>query len=209
MAMGSHALAWQVTAFMGLQSLSYYATLSWFPSMFRDHGIGAVTAGNLLALMNVGNGITGLLVPVLAHRVRDQRLVASAAVGLTISGLAGSAFGPNATAAVFVCLLGLGQGATLGLAIYFFAARTADAHAAAELSGFGQGFGYLIASAGPLLVGVLHAESGGWALPMIALLVVAAGQLVAGLLAGRDLTVGAPRPPEPGPVRSPGRSGWR
>ncbi len=31
LAMGRSALAWQVTLFMGLQSLSYYATLSWFP----------------------------------------------------------------------------------------------------------------------------------------------------------------------------------
>ena len=33
-----HALAWQVTAFMGLQSLSYYAALSWLPTLLRDRG---------------------------------------------------------------------------------------------------------------------------------------------------------------------------
>jgi CP family cyanate transporter-like MFS transporter len=32
------ALAWQVTLFMGLQSLLYYSALSWLPEIFRDRG---------------------------------------------------------------------------------------------------------------------------------------------------------------------------
>src|ERR1700759_1268422 len=31
-------LAWQVPAFMGLQSLVYYAAVSWLPELFRDRG---------------------------------------------------------------------------------------------------------------------------------------------------------------------------
>src|SRR5208337_1589892 len=68
-----YALAWQVTAFMGLQSLLYYAALSWLPTIFQDRGASAVTAGNLLALMGVGNLATSLIVPVLAHRSPGQR----------------------------------------------------------------------------------------------------------------------------------------
>ncbi|HVB46319.1 MAG TPA: MFS transporter [Streptosporangiaceae bacterium] len=191
LAMGRHALAWQVMAFMSLQSLSYYATLSWFPTMFRDHGIGAVQAGNLLALMNLGNAVTGLIVPVLAQRARDQRLIAAISVLAIAVGLAGSAFGPNATVIGFVCLLGLGQGGAFGLSVFLFTARAADSHAAAALSGFAQGAGYLFASTGPLLLGFLHTVSGGWALPVWVLLACAAGQLAAGLLAGRALTVGS------------------
>jgi CP family cyanate transporter-like MFS transporter len=68
-----YALTWQVTAFMGLQSLLYYAALSWLPTIFQDRGSSAVTAGNLLALMGVGNLATALIVPVLAHRAPGQR----------------------------------------------------------------------------------------------------------------------------------------
>ena len=191
LAMARQPLAWQVTAFMGLQSLSYYATLSWFPTMFRDHGIGAAAAGNLLALMNVGNAMTGLLVPVLAHRARDQRPIAAAAVALIVVGLAGSAFTRGGAVVAFVALLGLGQGSAFSLAVFLFAARAADSHTAASLSGFAQGIGYLIASAGPLLLGYLHAVTGGWTVPVCALLVVAVGQLAAGLLASRNKVVTA------------------
>jgi CP family cyanate transporter-like MFS transporter len=44
------ALAWQVTIYFGLQSLSYYAVLAWLPSIYRDHGFGASVAGVLLSV---------------------------------------------------------------------------------------------------------------------------------------------------------------
>ena len=189
LALARHALAWQVAAFMGLQSLSYYTSLSWFPTMFRDHGIGAAAAGNLLALMTAGNAISGLIVPMIAQRTRDQRLLAVASVAAIMIGLVGSAFAPNAAAVGFVALLGLGQGASFGLSVFLFTARAADGAGAAALSGFSQGTGYLVAAAGPLLIGYLHTVSGGWAWPVAALLACAAGQLVSGLLAGRALTL--------------------
>jgi MFS transporter, CP family, cyanate transporter len=191
LAMGRIPLAWQVMAFMSLQSLSYYATLSWFPTMFRDHGIGADAAGNLLALMNVGNAITGLIVPVLAHRTRDQRWLAATSVILIMIGLSGAAFAPNSFVVLFVCLLGLGQGGAFGLSVYLFTARAADGHTAAALSGFAQGVGYLLASTGPLLVGFLRSATGSWTVPITILLVVGVGQLVAGMLASRDKTIHA------------------
>jgi MFS transporter, CP family, cyanate transporter len=203
LAMARHALAWQVTAFMGLQSLSYYATLSWFPTMLRDHGISAGAAGNLLALMNVGNALMGLLVPVLAQRARDQRLLSAAAVALIVIGLVGSAFGPNAAAVVFVTVLGLGQGSAFSLAVFLFAARAADSHTAAGLSGFAQSIGYLIAAAGPLLLGLLHEATSGWTVPVGVLLAAAAGQLAAGLLAGRARTIGPSAEPAD-PLAAPG-----
>jgi CP family cyanate transporter-like MFS transporter len=191
LSMGRYPLAWQVTAFMGLQSLSYYAALSWFPTLFRDRGVSAVHAGDLLALMNLGNAVTAMLLPVLAHRARDQRMLAAVSVLATGGGLAGAAFGPLATAVPFIFLLGLGQGATLGLGIFYTMARAPDPVTAASLSAFAQGIGYLIASTGPLLLGYLHAATGGWTVPIAALLVVAVLQLITGWLAGRAQTVPA------------------
>jgi len=196
LAMGRSRLAWQVTLFMGLQSLSYYAALSWFPTMFRDRGVSAVHAGDLLALMNLGNGIMALLVPVLAHRAADQRRLAAVATAATAVGLAGAIFGPAGLAPGFVLLLGFGQGASLGLGIFYTMARAPDPVTAASLSAFAQGVGYLIASAGPLAVGFLHDATGGWTVPGTILLCVAVFQLITGWLAGRARTVPAGLTPE-------------
>jgi CP family cyanate transporter-like MFS transporter len=191
LAMARSALAWQVTLFMGLQSLSYYATLSWFPTMFRDRGVSAAHAGDLLALMNLGNAVTALLLPVLAQRVADQRRLAAWSMAATAAGLAGAVFGPAVLAAGFIVLLGLGQGASLGLGIFFTMARAPEPVTAASLSAFAQGVGYLIASAGPLTIGLLHDATGGWTVPGLVLLAVCVLQLITGWLAGRARTVPA------------------
>ena len=88
-------------------------------------------------------------------------------------------------------LLGLGQGATLGLGIYYTMARAPDPATAASLSAFAQGIGYLLASTGPLLIGFLHTATGGWDVPLTVLLGVAVLQLITGWLAGRAKTVPA------------------
>jgi MFS transporter, CP family, cyanate transporter len=184
-----YALAWQVMAFMGLQSLLYYAALSWLPTIFQDRGTSAVTAGNLLALMGVGNLVGAMVVPVLAHRAPSQRgLVVPSMTAMGV-GLAGSLWAPLGTAALWVLVLGLGQGACLGLAIFFMMARAPDPGTAASLSAFAQSAGYLIASAGPLEVGLLHSATGSWTLPVALLLVLCGCGLVVGVFAARPLTL--------------------
>ncbi|HYB88568.1 MAG TPA: MFS transporter [Streptosporangiaceae bacterium] len=195
-----YALAWQVMGFMGLQSLIYYATLSWMPTLFRDRGADPVHAGTLLAVMNLGNAVTALLIPMLAHRTKDQRWLIAGTVAISAVGLAGAWFAPLGSAPVWMVLLGLGQGAALGLAIYFTIARAPNAVVSASLSAFAQGTGYLVAAAGPLAVAFLHSATGSWTVPVVALLGVLAVELATGLLAGRPVTL----PEAPGVNAAPG-----
>jgi MFS transporter, CP family, cyanate transporter len=182
-----YALAWQVMAFMGLQSLLYYAALSWLPTIFQDRGTSAVTAGNLLALMGVGNLAGALIVPVLAHRTPSQRALVVPSMTAMGVGLAGSLWAPLGTAALWVSILGLGQGSCLGLAIFFMVARAPNPGVAASLSAFAQSAGYLVASAGPLELGLLHSATGSWNFPAALLLVLCGCGLVVGIFAARPL----------------------
>jgi MFS transporter, CP family, cyanate transporter len=186
-----YALAWQVMAFMGLQSLLYYAALSWLPTIFQDRGTSAVTAGNLLALMGAGNLVGALIVPMLAHRSPSQRALVVPSMTAMGVGLAGSLWAPLGTAALWVSVLGIGQGACLGLAIFFMLARAPDPGVAASLSAFAQSAGYLVASAGPLELGLLHSATGSWTIPFAVLLVLCGSGLVVGILAARPLVLSA------------------
>jgi CP family cyanate transporter-like MFS transporter len=184
-----YLLAWQVMGFMGLQSLTYYAALSWLPILLRDRGASAEGAGTLLGLMNFGNAVAALLIPVIAHRVRDQRALVAVIVAIATGGMLGVWLAPLAGALGWTMLLGLGQGAALGLAIYLMTARAPDPVTAASLSGFAQGAGYLVATAGPLLIGLLHTATGSWTVPVLVLLVMFGGELITGWSAARDKTL--------------------
>jgi MFS transporter, CP family, cyanate transporter len=195
-----HSLTWQVTAFMGLQSLTYYAALSWLPTLFQDRGMSAARAGDLSALMNLGNAVTALLIPVIAHRMASQRKLVVPAVLATATGIAGALYAPLGSAWAWVLLLGLSQGATLGLAIFFTVARSPDPVTAASLSALAQGGGYLLATTGPLAVGLLHEATGSWDVPIALLLVLCAAELGAGWMAARDAVLPWPSVTAPGPT---------
>jgi MFS transporter, CP family, cyanate transporter len=190
-----YSLTWQVTGFMGLQSLTFYAVLSWLPTMLRARGESPGGAGTLLALMNLGGAVSALVIPVLAHRARDQQALMAIGIGASAAGLAGCWFAPLGSAAGWVILLGLGQGAALGLAIFFMMARAPDPVVAASLSGFAQSVGYLVATVGPLATGFLHTVSNGWAVPVVCLLAIIGLELAAGWQAARDVTLPLPGGP--------------
>jgi CP family cyanate transporter-like MFS transporter len=184
-----YALSWQVMWFMGLQSLLYYAALSWLPTIFQDRGTSAVEAGNLLALMGAGNMAAAFFVPGLAHRSPDQRALVIPSMVLMGLGLAACLWAPVSLSAVWTFLLGLAQGSCLALAIFFMMARAPDPGVAASLSGFAQSAGYLVASAGPLEVGLLHTATGSWDIPFALLLVLAVAGIAVGALAARPLVL--------------------
>ena len=89
-----YALTWHVTLFMGMQSLLYYATLSWLPTMLRDRGESAAGAGDLLALMGVGNLAVSLFIPMAAQRMRSQVVLVVPTVIAVAGGLAGLLYAP-------------------------------------------------------------------------------------------------------------------
>jgi MFS transporter, CP family, cyanate transporter len=190
-ALARSPVAWYVTAFMGLQSLLYFAPLSWLPAIHRDQGIDPATAGVLLSTMNLISIPTTFIAPVLAHKMRDQRQAVAGCVALTAIGLAGVMLAPSSTALVWVVIMGLGQGGALSLALLMIVLRAGDDNTAARLSSMAQGFGYLLAATGPLLMGLLHAATGDWTVPLLALLALCAVELAAGLAAGRAREVHA------------------
>jgi MFS transporter, CP family, cyanate transporter len=180
-----HAITWHVTIFMGMQSLLYYATLSWLPTMLRDRGASAAAAGDLLALMGVGNLAVSLFIPMAAQRMRSQVALVVPTTIAVAGGLAGLLYLPLGGAVAWALVLGAGQNAALALAIFFTAARAPHAAAAASLSSLAQAVGYLLASAGPLEVGLLHAATGSWTAPVMVLFALSGVMLVAGLFAAR------------------------
>ncbi len=181
-------LAWQVTLFMGLQSLVFYSALAWLPSVLRDEGFTAGEAGAALSLFALGGIPASLVVPPLATRLRDQRALAPTTAAFEVTALVGLLAAPGA-ALVWVTLFAIGQGSAFSLALTLIVLRSPDAHRANELSGMAQSVGYTIAAAGPFALGALHDASGDWSIPLLVLLALTIPLCTAGVLAGRARTL--------------------
>jgi CP family cyanate transporter-like MFS transporter len=185
------SVAWALTIFMGLQSLEFYATVTWLPTIFRDRGTPSETAGFLLALVSVVGMLGAFVAPWIAHKMTDQRLAVAIGVGAMALGTAGLLVDPHHLDVLWTVLLGWGQGSSMGLALMMMVVRASSGDEAMALSGMAQGLGYLIASVGPVLIGGFFDFSHGWSVPLIVLLVLLGVQAIAGDYAARDRTVGS------------------
>jgi len=190
-------LAWQVTLFMGLQSLAYYVTLTWLPEILHDEGLSVARAGWMLGLSQAVAIVTMFLAPVLAGRRSSQQDVVVAAAALSAAGILGLLIAGGTATVLWIVLLGLGQGACFSLALAFFALRAPDPEHAAALSGMAQSVGYLLAAFGPAFFGVLRDATHAWTIPLELLLAVVVCLLIAGLGAARDRHVASSAPREP------------
>ena len=192
------ALAWWVAAFMGAQSMAFYACLAWLPEILQDRGWSAGEAGALLALSSLVSIVPAFLVPVVAGRRRAQTLALVTTVGLAAIGVIGLLAAPGAAPA-WVLLLGLGQGGSLGLALILPVLRAAGPGSVASLTAMTLCLGYLMASAGPWILGAVHDIAGGWTAPLVVLLAITLLELVPGLPAARDRVLPASAGGSPAP----------
>jgi CP family cyanate transporter-like MFS transporter len=174
-----------LTLFMGLQSASYYAVLTWLPTVAQADGLGARVGGLLLTLASVVGMPFGLALPAWSQRLPAQALPAAAVSLCTAVGLAGLALAPGAGLVVWTVLFGVGQGASFPLALTLIGLRTRTSADTAAVSAFVQALGYAMAALGPVLVALLREATGSWTAPILVLAATAAVQAAFGARAGR------------------------
>lgn len=179
------ALAWQVTLYLGINSLIYYIVIGWLPSILISQGFSEAQAGSLHGVLQLATAAPGLLVPLVLHRLRDQRAIAALVALLCAAGALGLWLQPG-HAAIWTVVYGFGSGATMILGLTFIGLRASSAHQAAALSGMAQSVGYLLAACGPPLMGKVHDASGDWHLPLIACALLSVVMALCGAFAGRD-----------------------
>ncbi|MHC0464998.1 CynX/NimT family MFS transporter [Kosakonia cowanii] len=179
------ALAWQVTLYLGINSLIYYIVIGWLPSILISQGFSEAQAGSLHGVLQLATAAPGLLVPLVLHRLRDQRAIAALVALLCAAGALGLWLQPE-HAVLWTVVYGFGSGATMILGLTFIGLRASSAHQAAALSGMAQSVGYLLAACGPPLMGKVHDASGDWHLPLIACALLSVVMALCGAFAGRN-----------------------
>jgi CP family cyanate transporter-like MFS transporter len=182
-------VAGQVTAYLGLQSVQFYAVAAWLPTLLADSGVPVAEGGLLLGFANLVGAGGALLAPAQAGRMRSQRPLLLAVTAAYLVGLGGLLLSPAAGTLVWVGAFGLAQGSGFALALTLIVLRSPSPLVAARLGGVAQCLGYLLAALGPLLLGALHDLTGGWTWPLAVLLAALVPMTWAGWGAGRDVVL--------------------
>lgn len=184
-----NGMAWSITLFFGLQALNLYVFLPWMPTILMDRGASQESAAWIFSLSQVSLMVGSFVTPLLAARKPDQRVYIVMTVLLCLAGTLGLQFAPFSSAMVWALFLGFGQGAGPALGALLFVAKASSVDAATSISAMAQTVGYLIAAAGPLLVGLLYHRSGSWDIPVFILAGILVLELIVSLPAGRNTKI--------------------
>lgn len=178
-------LAVALAVFFGLQSLEAYVIIGWSAQYLRDSGLSAATAGLLLGVNSVVVIPLNAVIAPLTVRPRAQRPLLAVFVVAYLVGWVGLWRAPLTVPWLWMILLAVGMGSfAMVLALLGMRARTPETTAA--LSTVTQGWGYLFAAFGPLLVGVLHGATGSYDGMFVLVLAAAVALGVSGLLVTRN-----------------------
>ncbi|MDO5502862.1 MAG: MFS transporter [Actinomycetia bacterium] len=185
-------LAWAISLAFGSQSALFYSMTTWMPSILVDRAaLSTGTAGVALSIYQITAIPTALTVASLC-RLRPSQgwLGALLATGWLVFVL-GLLLLPTLWP-LWAVLGGLAQGGGFTYVLTLMVLRGSDEHVVRALGSMAQLIGYLIAAAGPFVIGWLAQTTGGWTAPGMLFIALAATLGLMSLLAGRDETIEAP-----------------
>jgi len=154
--------AWNISIFMGLQSLVYYSLISWLPAVLGDYGMKGNDPGWILFIIQISMIPITFVGPIIANKMKDQKVMIVFIFILMLTSVLMFAWLKSEWIYVTAVLLGLSNGLSFSLSILFFSLRTKSSVNAIKISGMAQSVGYLIAAFGPAVFGKLHDFDSSW-----------------------------------------------
>jgi CP family cyanate transporter-like MFS transporter len=177
-------VAWHVTIFMAMQSALGYIQNGWLPVILAGRGMPTVDAGLVLSFTMLAQAAVSPFVPSLVMRLRDQRIAAALAAVVSLISIMSCLFAPLPWIWASAAVLGAGQTSLFAIALTFIILRAPSVSSVGQLSAMAQGIGYLLASVGPFLTGLLYYHAGRSAVAVL-IAILCAIAAFSGLGAGR------------------------
>ena len=154
--------AWNISIFMGLQSLFYYCMVAWLPSFLSDYHMQGDSTGWVLFVIQITMIPVTFCSPIIANKMKDQRILIVLICVLMLISTMMFAWLQSQWIYVNAVIIGISNGLSFSLSILFFSTRTKSSANAVKISGMAQSVGYLIAAFGPPVFGKLHDWDVSW-----------------------------------------------
>ena len=167
---------WAIIIFGGLQSLLFYTSMTWLPTMAVSAGISNNDAALLASIFSLISIPFSMTVPSLTTRLSDDHRRIMLAI-ISIAGMTGIAMLLYPTNnflywLVVHLLIGTACSALFPYLMVCFSLKTSSPEKTAQLSGLAQTGGYILAAFGPTLFGYSFDLFQSWIPAVLALLAV-------------------------------------
>ncbi len=178
---------WALCILMALQSFIYYSlVIAWCPTMLTDKGISSGMAGTMTIFMQAVSLVPAYFIPVNAVHPERRRAISLIGGGsYLISTLIYLLF--DSLPAMFFCcfLWGISSGSCFSYVLALISLSGKSKAETTWISGFVQMVGYAFAAIGPALFGFIVDAAGEWTIPMIVVMILSIGYMIAGIISGK------------------------
>jgi MFS transporter, CP family, cyanate transporter len=185
MGLWRNGLAWAVSLYMGLQSALFYALALWMGALIAARGANIAEVASDLTFFYFTQFLAALAAPVILTKIRRQDVMAVLVAGANGLMIVAILYGPPSTIFAFCGLLGIGTGAMFGVALTFQVIRARSTDNAARLSSMALCVGYLVASLGPLVMGLVNGLPDARFASTMWIVAISVATMLAGAFAGR------------------------
>jgi CP family cyanate transporter-like MFS transporter len=153
--------AWLIALFFASNNVVFYACISWVAPMYVEYGRTPTVAGLILGSFTlaflISNPVFGML-----SRNEDRRLALAVSSLIALIGTSAIAIAPNAVPFIAVPIVAFGAGGAFTLGMTLPLDNTRNADEANAWNAFVLLVSYIVAAAGPLLMGYLRDVTAGF-----------------------------------------------
>lgn len=182
-------MAWALVLFFGLESMTFYATATWFPTLLTTKDFTLSSAALVVSISGIiGSGV-GIVFPHYFEKSKYQR-----AVLVWTSLFTGFAFfmvtlQTGVVLFIWLTISNIGISIAFPLALMMAGMKSETPEATRNLSTMMQSIGYILSSMGPFLMAKLFDYSGNWDVAMYGVVTVCALQAIASFVVGKPTKI--------------------
>lgn len=178
-------IAWALVFFFGFESMTFYATATWLPTILTTKGFTLTEAALALSVTGMIGSLIGLTAPSFVSKFANRKFALSLITSWAIIGFVMIAMQSGPILIIWLALSNISLSCVFPVVLMLTGDKSINADQTRALSTMMQSIGYAISATGPFLMGVIYELSGSWNVAMLFMAFVALLQLLSGLIAAR------------------------
>jgi CP family cyanate transporter-like MFS transporter len=179
-------IAWVLVLFFGLQSMVFYSTATWLPTILLTKGFSLTGGAIAVSFSGLIGSLAGLMVPHFAGKYPDKRMFLIFASIITGIGFFLITVQSGNIIFVSLCLANMGMSICFPLALMLAGSMTTTPEETRNVSTMMQSIGYVIAAIGPAFLGTyFEVSNNDWDVALLGVLGIVTLQLIMGVLVGK------------------------
>ncbi len=182
-------IAWGLVLFFGLESMTFYGSASWLPTILTTKGFSLSAAGAAIAFSGLLGSAVGLFFPHWISKFTDQRLLLAGVSVMTGISFFMMTIQDGAILILWLCLSNIGISMAFPACLLLCTIKASTPEMVRSLSTMMQSFGYIISATGPIYVSTFFHISENWNTALYGIVFLTLIQLFVTLFVGRPSEV--------------------